>query len=198
MEIRFTEGNWERYFDYAYTRRFPDTPKFRQEPDCIVNADKRDFTSIFLKEPYTAGAKISFTASFDAYGAPLLVIAKDLIRGEKGELWYGDYQEVVLWENGVNVWDFWEVAPGSQPECYEKGGPRVQNGICIDWLLSDTHPLEAGKRHRLTVELDRRRLKIWVNEHYVMLRVPNLPEKAYLGITGCEGINRFYDLTVDP
>ena len=106
QNISFTKGNWEEYFQYASTWRFPQTPAFIQEKDCIVNADKSEFTTVFLKERYTEGTRISFTASFESYGAPLLVIAKELDRDEKGNLRYGDYQEVVLWERGINVWDF--------------------------------------------------------------------------------------------
>lgn len=185
MEITFTKGNWEHFFDYAYTWRFPDTPKFIQEENCIANTKGEDgygFTSIFLKQKYGRGTKISFTASFESYGAPLLVIAKDLDRDSDGNLRFGDYQEIVLWENGVNVWDF----------------HRVDGEVKIDWLLRNDFHLEPEKIHELTVELGKQRLKIWVDGQYCELRVPSLPEKAYLGITACEGINRFYGLTLEP
>ena len=79
MEITFTKGSWERYFQSAYTWRLPNTPRFIQEADCIVNAQKSEFTTILLKERYTAGTRVSFTASFESYGAPLLTIAGDWI-----------------------------------------------------------------------------------------------------------------------
>ena len=185
--IKFTKGNWEHYFDYAYTWRFPETPKFVQEENCIVNTkdcirqNGCDFTSIMLKENYGEGTKISFTASFESYGAPLLVIADGLDRDEGGNLRFGNYQEVVLWEKGINVWDF----------------HRVNDKIQIDWLLRSDYPIEPGKIYKLTVELGKQRLKVRVEGHYFELRVPSLPEKAYLGITACEGINRFYDLQIE-
>lgn len=188
MEITFTKGNWEHFFDYAYTWRFPETPQFIQEENCIVNGKNAirqngcDCTTILLKELYGQGTKISFTASFESYGAPLLVIANELDWDENGVLRFGNYQEVVLWENGVNVWDF----------------HRVDGEVKIDWLLRNDFHLEPEKIHELTVELGKQRLKIWVDGQYCELRVPSLPEKAYLGITACEGINRFYGLTLEP
>lgn len=185
--ISFTKGNWEHLFDYAYTWRFPETPKFVQEENCIVNTKDGirqngcDFTSIMLKQTYEVGTKISFTASFESYGAPLLVIADGLDQDEDGNLRFGNYQEVVLWEKGVNVWDF----------------HRANDKIQIDWLLRSDYPTEPGKRYKLTVELGKQRLKVWLEGHYFELRVPSLPERFYLGITACEGINRFYDLEIE-
>ena len=185
-EISFTAGNWEQYFQYAYTRRFPETPRVRQEADCIVNVRNGirqngcDFTSILLKETYEEGTTISFTASFESYGAPLLLIAEDLEQDEAGVLRFGTYQEIVLWEHGVNVWDF-----------------RMEQGkVVFDWVLWNKFPLEANKPHKLTVRLGKKRLMGWVNDRYFELFMPALTEKVWLGITACEGINRFYDLQV--
>lgn len=195
MRIQFTEGNWERYFNYAYTRRFSHTPEFIQEADCIVNARKSEFTTILLKDRYAPGTRISFTTSFESYGAPLLVIVKDLERDEQGNLRFWDYQEIVLWEKGVNVWNLQkdETNSGSTPW---NGFSAVDNGIRIDWLMSSCHPVQAGKRYTMTVELGRQLIKVWVDGHDFDLRIPGLPENVYLGITGCEGINRFYDLEI--
>lgn len=202
MEITFTKGNWEHFFDYAYTWRFPDTPKFIQEENCIANTKGEDgygFTSIFLKQKYGRGTKISFTASFESYGAPLLVIAKDLDRDSDGNLRFGDYQEIVLWENGVNVWNFQKVGEAAQIDGPRyRGFPLVESGVRIDWLLRNDFPLEAKKLHTLTVELCWQRLKVWADDRYFELQIPDLPEKAWLGITGCEGLNRFYNLTLEP
>ena len=65
-------------------------------------------------------------------------------------------------------------------------------------ILGNGFPLEAGKIYTLTVELGRQRLKVWAADRYFELRIPELPEKAWLGITGCEGLNRFYNLTLEP
>ena len=185
-EISFTAGNWERYFQYAYTRRFPETPKFQQEANCIVNVRNGirqngcDFTSMLLKDTYGEGTTISFTASFESFGAPLLLIAEDLEEDEAGVLRFGTYQEIVLWEHGVNVWDF-----------------RMEKGnVVYDWVLRNEFPLEANKPHKLTVRLGKKRLLVWVNDRYFELFMPALTEKVWLGITACEGINRFYDLQV--
>ena len=72
--VEFTKGNWEEYFDYASTTRFPFVPKFIQEEDCIVNGrnpkmrDGFDYTTIMTKEKYGAGTKICITCSFEKFG----------------------------------------------------------------------------------------------------------------------------------
>ena len=38
-DIKFTKGNWEEYFEYAYTTKFPFKPKFVQEADCIATRE---------------------------------------------------------------------------------------------------------------------------------------------------------------
>lgn len=189
MNIPFTKGSWEHLFDYAYTWRFPETHKFLQEENCIANIrddalthhDGYGFTSILLKDLYGAGTKVSFTASFEGTGAPLLMIAEDLEQDEQGVLRFRNYQEIVLWQYGVNIWDIFT----------EDGKNK------IDFLLRNDFPLEPGKPHTVTVELENQRLKIRLREHYFELHVPRLPEKAYIGITACEGPNRFYQLEIE-
>lgn len=187
MEITFTKGNWEQYFQYGYTWRFPETPKFRQEENCIVNTKDGvrqngcDFTSIMLKELYEEGAKFTYTTSFESYGAPLFVITDRLKADEDGILRFGNYYEVVLWHKGINIWDI-----------------RRENGeIRIEWLLRNDFPVEPGRIYEITVELGKKRLKIWVDGHYFELFIPELPEKAYVGLTACEGINRFYSMKAE-
>lgn len=189
MHIEFRKGEWEQHFQYAYSWRFPETPKFIQEDDCIVNGSCNplrqngcDVTSILLKETYTAGATLSFTASFAYYGAPLVIIADGLEQDDQGNLRFGHYQEVVLWENGVNVWDI------------QKNG----DGFQYKWLLRNDFPLKPNQIHSLSVRLEENRLDILAGGHHCTLYIPNLPKTAYLGITACEGINRFYTLDIEP
>ena len=186
-DIRFTKGNWEEYFEYAYTQRFPFKPKFVQEEDCIANStnpgmnDGFDYTTIMTKEKYGIGTRLRVTCSFEEYGAPLITLTDNLKRDEEGDLCYGPCYEVVLWEEGINVWHLFE-----------------DNGE-IKWhkLLAAEFPVEAGTKHEMYIELLEKAVKVVVGENTMTLRIENLPEEVYIGITGCENINRFYNLKID-
>ena len=142
-KVEFTKGNWETCFNYAYSKRFPFNPEFAQENDCIVNkrnpemADGFDYTTIMLKEPYGEGTKFSFTCSFEEYGAPLFTITDKMETDENGCWHYGDCYEVVLWENGINVWDL-----------YEEDGAIKWNKV-----MSLEFPVKSNKKHKMFLEL---------------------------------------------
>ena len=186
-KIQFTKGNWEDFFQYAYTERFSFAPKFRQEETCIVNSEnhemkrKYDYLTIMTKEKYAPGTKMRFTTSFENYGAPLVVITDTLRKDEHGNLKYGVCQEFVLWEKGINVWDFF------------------MDGETLKWemLLSLNFPVASGVIHEMQIEFLEKGVKLLVGNQSAFLRLKNMPEKFYIGITGCEGINRFYDAEFD-
>lgn len=186
-DIKFTKGNWEEYFEYAYTQRFPFKPSFIQEDECIVNSrnpemkDGFDYTTIMTKEKYGIGTKLCVTCSFEEYGAPLITFTNKLERDKEGTLCYGACYEVVLWENGINVWNLF-----------------AENGE-IKWhkLLAAEFPLEAGIKYEMYIELEEKTIKVVVGDRSMTLRIENLPEEVYIGITGCENINRFYSVKIN-
>lgn len=185
--IEFTKGNWENCFEYAYTKRFPFAPKFIQEEDCIVNGrnpemiDGFDYTTIVTKEKFGAGTKIWLTCSFEDFGAPLVTLTDALEKDENGNLTYDKYHEVVLWYKGVNVWNL------------SVEGKKVK----ADWLLASEFPLFPNTKYELCLELMDKAIKVSVGKETFTLRIDNLPEEVYIGITGCENINRFYSAKIE-
>ena len=185
--IEFTKGNWEEYFDYASTTRFPFVPKFIQEEDCIVNGrnpemrDGFDYTTIMTKEKYGAGTNFSTVCSFEKFGAPLITLTDKLEKDENSDLRYGVCYEIVLWEKGINIWDFF------------------MDGDTLKWHRSAAleFPLEAGQKYELEIELMEKYFKVSLGDKNIILRAEALPEEVYIGITGCENINRFYSLKID-
>ena len=186
-EIKFTKGNWEKYFEHAYTQRFPFKPEFVQEEECIANSrnpgmqDGFDYTTIMTKEKYGIGTRMWVTCSFEKFGAPLITLTDKLKRDEEGDLCYGTCHEVVLWEKGINVWNL-----------FEESGE-------IKWhkLLAAEFPLAAGIKHEMYIELEKKAVKVVIGDKTMTLRIENLPEEVYIGITGCEDINRFYNVKID-
>jgi len=185
--INFTKGNWENHFEYAYTKRFPFKPRFIQEEDCIVNGtnpemtDGFDYTTIMTKKLYGAGTKIWFVSSFEEYGAPLITLTDKLARDSYGDLSYGECYEVILWENGINIWNLYE----------EDGVVKPKK------LMASAFNLEPGKKHELYLELMDKSIRVVVGDKDCLLRIDNLPERVYIGITGCENINRLYNVKID-
>ena len=186
--IEFRKGMWEDRLTYANSFRFDDIPRFIQAEDHVHNRkisdDKYGYDNISLmtREKLPAGTKITTTCAFDSFGAPLIVIAKDLIECADGGLRYGDYYEIVLYENGVNVWRM-----------------RMDAERKVTWhkALGVEFSVAAMEKHVLSVETKPDYLVIEACGHRMTLRVDGLWNEFHVGIDACEGINRFYDLSIE-
>ena len=64
-------------------------------------------------------------------------------------------------------------------------------------LLAAEFPLEAGIRHEMYIELEEKAVKVVIGDQIMTLRIENLAKEVYIGITGCEDINRFYNVKID-
>lgn len=188
MHLNFARGQWAMDgLTYAYTYRFPETPVFRQLDDCIANSENGSSTqgfdniTLLTKEKHLPGTRIVTECSFDHFGAPLVTIAENLIPDENGNMRFGDYIEVVVYENGVNVW-----------RMYYKEGK-----VTWDCLLSVEFPLKEKKIHVLSVEILKEKLIIFANERKKTLHVNDLYPSFHVGINACEGINRFYSMEIE-
>lgn len=187
-KITFTPGNWENAgLQYAYSWRFPQLPVFRQEEDCIVNNEAPgtqqvyDYMGLLDQELYTYGTKLSARLSFHKYGAPMLTICDRYETDENGVLRTLDYYELVIWENGLNVWRM-----------------HTQDRK-VSWykVLGDKFSLAAKEIHTISVLIKENRLIIQVNDKESDLFVHDLGEKFLLGFTACEGFCRTYDMTIE-
>ena len=185
-KIDFKKGAWKpEDFRYVYSPRFAPIPRIRQEQDCIVfGIDEKgefDYVSMLLEQKCQTGAKAVTTCSFEAYGAPLIVLTDDLRKKENGEWYYGVHYEIVLWEDGINVWKL-----------------NLNDGI-MNWqkLMALEFKVSAYEPHELGVKVLDDMLEIEVEGHKAQLRVEGLPKEFYIGFTACEGINRFYDFSIE-
>ena len=187
MKIDFSHSNWAAgALDYAYSYRFEETPVFVQKEDCIENqknpgaAYGYDNISLLTPEKYHPGVTVSARCAFEDLGAPLLVLAPWMEKDPRGVSRYGDYIEVVLWKNGVNVWRMW-----------------LQDGE-VTWkqLLGVDFPVSEREIHRLSVTVGTDTLEITADDKKILLAVEDLYPSFHVGLNACEGINRFYDLEV--
>ena len=140
-----------------------------------------------VKLGIASASKVNFmkiacvSCSFEKFGAPLITLTDILETDEKGNLFYDKCHEVVLWEKGINVWDIFVE----------------DEQIKVKKLLSDDFSLSTNTKHELYLELMDKCVKVSVGEETFTLRIDNLPEKVYIGITGCENKNRFYNVKIE-
>jgi hypothetical protein len=188
----FRRGEWNpAEFQYVYSPAARSFTEFTQEEDGIVNRhnpeiDDFDYVSMVTKEAFGTGTRIKTKCSFASYGAPLIVLGNDFQTDTEGRLRYGLHFEVVAWEEGCNVW---HILPA--PE-------RTERPIKPTKIGAKTFPIAPGSRIDLEVELAQKALKIKVNGEEMTVFSEDLPETCHVGITACEGINRFSEFTVEP
>lgn len=188
MRYDFSKGNWSMEgLQYAYSCRFNQNTKFVQREDCIENPpdpamDKYGYSYITLAtdKKLKPGARLTTRCSFRGLAAPLVVLIKDLFEKD-GLPSYGDYQEVVLWKNGMNVWNLWLREDGTVE--YHK-------------LLGIDASLEEETIHTLTVDVQEQGFDITMDGQKLYVRDEHIYPAFYLGITGCEGVCRFYDMEI--
>ena len=188
MKYVFAKDNWSMDgLVWAGSVRFPAMPEMEQQEDHIANVptpvsrDGYAYVSLLTEEKVKPGVKLSTRCAFDGVAAPLVVLPKELIEKD-GKLYYGDYLEVVLWKNGINIWDLWTD---------ETGTVKIRN------LLRLEKPVETGVTHDFSVEIYEDRFVAVLDGSRVGMYCGNIYESFHLGITGCEGPCRFYDMTIE-
>jgi hypothetical protein len=189
MYVSFEKGAWdETALTHAYTYRFPYVNRFTQRDGCIENppnpamADGYDYLSLMTREKHPVVTRITTHCSFTGTAAPLLILSEDLEPCEDGAYRYGDYFEVVLYKNGINVWRLWRK---------EDGSVTWHKRLGVELSVSE------NEIHTLSVKTEEGYLAIQLDDMNVQLRAEDLFSSFYLGITGCEGPCHFYDMTVE-
>ena len=199
IDVSFARGGWNASewlkfkslrFDYAH--------EFVQLDDCIVNPSDpkwsdEELYAQHVTEVYASivhpqklsGSTIdvSATMSFDHLMAPLIVLTPELDVDDKGRHAFKKHYEVVLYNEGLNVWHY----------TYEDGK--------LSWHLAAfaRAPFEPKRKYELKVNLakvagrDEMRMTVECGGVKFGFEDPDLPESFYAGVTGCEGRNRFYD-----
>ncbi|MBP3665858.1 MAG: hypothetical protein J6K29_02285 [Clostridia bacterium] len=189
MLFRFQKDAWdESALTHAYTHRFPYTNRFTQLPDCIENPenpampDGYDYLSLMTRQSFPLGTTVTTRCSFSGMAAPLLIFSEDLELCEDGCYRYGNYFEVVLYKHGINVWRLWRLEDGS-----------------VTWhkRLGVEFPVTEGEIHTLSVTPSKEYIDIDLDGMKLSLRTEDLFPSFYLGITGCEGPCRFFDMKVE-
>lgn len=199
-KIDFSAGKWDpSQWMEVKSVRWDYVHGFEQQADHIVNMSgpwsdeelyerhvTEVYSSILLKEKFSGKHRFTATMSFDHLMAPLMVIAPEI--GQSRDLAHPEFRrhhEVVLYNEGINVWRYdWD-------------------GENTSWTLAAflRSPFEAKKRYPLSVTIESykrtRRMTVECDGKVFGFTDDTLELDNYVGITGCEGRNRFYDFTIE-
>lgn len=198
---RFTADGWAAN-DWVLVKspRWTYFGGWEQQADHILNAVPADATDAqmlggkWAEQTYTSmlwrekvsGRKIeiSSTLSFDYRMAPLIVLAPELGADAAGRPEYREHWEIVLFDEGLNVWH----------HTYGDGKPAWVKAAYLQ------APFRPGEKYALraviTFTAKGPMLEVSCGGHTFGCTVPTLPPAFQVGITGCEGRNRFYDFSV--
>lgn len=142
------------------------------------------YASMVLRQKITGPASLSATMSFDHQMAPLVLITPEYANDTKGRPEYRHHWEIVLYDKGLYVWQHtWKAGQCSwRPAAHCKGAfqPRTRYRLAVELGV---HP--GGKE-----------LAVTCGETAFSFFADALPDAYYVGLTACEGVNRFYDFQV--
>lgn len=153
------------------------------------------FASMVLKNQVNGNAKISATMDFDYRMAPEIILSAPLGANKDGVAEYCEYWEIVLFDEGINVWHhelkngkpFWRKAAFLNMEGKKDKNGNIPNGKMFKKNKKYTMDVEiifTSKCPQVTVSCE---------GYKVGCMLPTFPKEYYVGITACEGINKFYD-----
>ena len=194
----FVRGEWNSA-DWLIIKepRFAKLGEWIQETDCIrnrvpENATKDElvgkradetFTSMILKDKIYEDVEIRSTLSFDDRMAPAIIVRAELDKNKDGSPENRNMCNVVIYDEGINIWlynhaDFVAGKRGWRKAAFSRFK-----------LLSKT-------QYEVIVTVKKNCLEVRVGDHHLGLTDDAIPAKGYMGICGCEGVNRFYNFSL--
>ena len=169
-------GGWIQHRDHIVNR----VPADATVEEMLGSRGGETYSSMVLARSLDKVLRVRATMCFDFRMAPLLVLAGPLGVDRAGHPEYREHVEIVLFDEGVNIWH----------HTWVDGAPAW---VRAGWWRFE---LSRGERHVLEVERRGAELVLSVGERAFGCRIEGLPDEMRLGITGCEGVNRFYDFAV--
>ena len=173
-------GDWEQHPDHIANK----VPKNASEEEMLNKRAGETYTSMILKEKFSQNLTITSTMSFDYRMAPAIVITPGYGKDADDNLEHREHFEIVLFDKGLNVWHHY----------YTDGKPYWKKAAFID------ADFESKNKYSLSVEIktDERGTTMIVSCEGKTFGFmdDSIPKMFYVGITGCEGVNRFYDFQI--
>lgn len=177
-------------FMYVYSPACKAYKEFVVEDDCIHNSFNEeindwDYISIVTKDKYTSGVTVKTKCAFEKFGAPLIVFTDDIFEGKDGRPTYGHHFEIVAYEDGINIWSivpWWE---------------RTERPIKSERIGFIEFPVDANALVELEVKIEKGKIIATLCGKTVDVEYSSIPEEFHVGITACEGVNKFTEFVID-
>ena len=171
-------GGWVQHADHITN----EVPADAGEEEMLGPRAPECYSSMLLKKTVDGASSFSIATSFDHLMAPLIVLAPagSLVPAEGAALEYREHFEIVLFNEGINVWHH-EFKDG-QPCWHLAAYLRMELKPKTIYQLEVATDFQAAEPQ----------LIIRCNGVEFGYSEPDLPNTYHWGITGCEGINRFY------
>ena len=186
----FNQAETLKEFDYAYSPICKEHIQFEQQVNCVTNfkeetPDDFAYVSVICKEKCAVGAKVSVKCSFGKFGAPLLVFSNDISSNDDGSELYGLHFEVVAYENGCNIW---HITPDPS---------NTERPIKTKKIAFEEFVIREDELIEINVTFEKGRIISVVNGHEIVCENEDFPEEFYVGFTGCEGPNQFFEMIIE-
>ena len=144
------------------------------------------FSCIVLTNRFAAPMTFTTVTRFEHRMAPAIVIASDIATDAQGRKALGNFYEIVLYDEGLNVWRHGHDADGKplvEKVAYlvRRFEPKVQYPLTVTVERKETQGRKFGQ---MTVRCDGETLGF---------RDPLIPAEFYAGLIGSEGRCRFYN-----
>jgi len=199
VDVSFASGAWSSN-DWILVKspRWSYLHGFAQKEDCIENEcppvsgeevykkhARSVYSAMVFRKKAGLGQTVSSVMEFDWSMAPLIVLAENLDAAETGEPTFGEHWEIVLYNEGLNVWHH-SIKDG-KPFWYRAAYLKV--------------PFSRDTRYNLEVKVSKTRkgvkeMVVRCCGYELGYVDKDLPDSFYAGIIGCEGRNRFYDFKI--
>ncbi|MEO6847119.1 MAG: hypothetical protein ABI443_06530 [Chthoniobacterales bacterium] len=148
------------------------SPSWIQKDGWIENDG--DSTNMLLKAPYKGDVTVTSNMAFLKNLAPLVIFASKIKEDGKGNYSYdGPYIEVVIYNKGINAW---------------RDGKRLVS-FC-------EFPMQNETKYRLEVTKKGNQYTVKAGDHTFGFYDDSLTGDYYVGVSGCEGVDRIYDFSV--
>jgi len=195
LSWKFTPDGWRPdEWTFVKSPRMDHFGKWVQKEDHIQNEVPSDvspeelqgkrspdtYTSMVFAKPFAGDLHIAVNLAFAYRMAPLIVLAPELGRDAAGHPEYREHFEICVYNEGVNIWH----------HAFANGKPSYKKAAYARF------PLAPNTRYLLEVELRDKLMSVKIDGHAFGYTDASLPTKFYIGITGCEGLNAFYDMAV--
>ncbi len=179
----------EADFRYVYSPNCKVFRTFKFEENAIAGyydneIENYDYISVVTKEKCASGTTATTKCLFEKFGAPLIVFTDDITNDGKVDR-YGLHFEVVVYEKGINVW---HIVP--MPE-------RKERPVNPTLIAHKEFAIAGESIIDLAVKVEGKKISIVANGEVLEVEHDDVPANFHIGVTACEGVNRFYSFEIE-